>query len=291
MRPLSLAQLDKIKVYALGLNEFWKLNNAAFFLFLFPDKQSTYPEFLPDWVGEDNSWRKQLSAYLSPLQEKKVNFVDFTKIMLKNKQNELYNKAYDILHWNGNGLALFYEYLSKKLSSNSDYHFIPAAEAFKIVDKDQRVEISGNEIVETVPWLELNTIGLQLRNSDEVQNWKSLEVIENNNVENGVILLLGDSYIKATHQNKLYGSQGDIFPLAKNAHILIDGHYSSTSFQILKNLQSLYQPNIVIEAFVEREAYDFPPHSKNVEFMIAGEILLNGVIICLLLQNFWEKII
>ena len=276
--------INRIKTFLKGFEAFAKLQDKKVLLYLIPDKPRVYSEDLPAWVKKDNSTIEKINNNLKSLNSSSLKIINLTPILHKNKTKyPLYNKIYDITHWNGNALDIMYNILNKELSQYKFYSLLKN-KPYEIIQKPNVVRVAGEKKSETVPWMFLNKEGLKLLDNKYLKEFSNfiynneIEVVENNEIKNGRILMLADSYIRTTHQENFTSSRyNKVFPLAKNVHILGVAHYfTCNNYMFIKQLNSDLKPDIYIFEFIERQTAQFTHETiDNREWFIAGEIINN----------------
>ena len=274
---LSLKALRGKKVYLAGQSSFWNYYGADFYSVFIPDKPSVYKENLLKWVGDSKGWSKQIVDYLSDLPSYGVNFKDFTPVLVNNlDRGLLYNKESDLLHWNGNALAVTYDYFVRLFSSNKNFQSNIELEPFTIFSKEMETNTSKLEIV---PWMSLNKKNLTLLEYDyssDKNDWTGIDIVENSKVDRGTILFLTDSCIKKSHQDRFGSSHAAIFPTAHHVHKQINAHSSWSNFMNLTRIAKEQKPNIVVDEFVEwlgvSAGVDLNERKR---FFLAGSMILD----------------
>ena len=283
--PLKNEIKFNILTFLTGMQELCNLYHGDYYTFLFPDKTVIYPEFIPNLYHTINPpISTQLTEFLTEQLPANINFTNFCNYLKKHKnpKKPYFNKLYDINHWNGNGIAEFYNYLNMNFAGRKNFTTHNCSQAFSLKSKARKVKEAGFDQNETVPWVIINPDGLQVLPNPykeldpDTENWYDTDIIINDKVKDGTILMRIDSYLKDSHQNTIKGSAGKIFPLAHNTHRFISTHYNRNSFKFIKQLLQDYSPEIIIDAFAEREIGNFVKISTtNREFFVAGELTLN----------------
>ncbi len=250
--PLSTSSLRYKKLLILGLDRFWRYHNAEFLSFFVPDKPVVYCNYLDEWVGDSRGWQAQISSYLSDLKSYGVRFYDLTEILQKKSDTRLlFNKASDLLHWNGNALDILYNLIKSELRENPNFTPNEEVRPFSLELKEMETALGKKE---NVPWMILNNDGVKIVQQDfniDVTDWRAVDIVQNDKVTNGTILFTTDSCIKKTHQDFIKDSHGAIFPTIHNAHRQIMTHYEYSGYDFYLDLVKKTHPNIVIDEFVE----------------------------------------
>lgn len=235
----------RIKLSYAGMAAFCKLKNIKYLVALFPDKPVVYPELLPFWAAKRGV--SSYSQFVQVLNSSKVDFIDMTPILLAQKQNfRIYDKHYDVEHWNGNGLMLFMKTFSKLFAK-----MLGVAE----LDKDFMYSLKSESGC-LPPWPQETTLFMHLEN----QNFFSLDSQNNGNRQwteaqffnnsregaKGTIWIASDSYLLTTH------NKGIVLPLAHYAKRFVRGHYAKFTLDSVTQLCLTCKPDIFLEAFVVR---------------------------------------
>jgi len=267
LQPLSVEQLYAIKGYFYGMQAFWVSQQTRYLCAFIPDKPTLYPEYLPSWVSQKHSWSDQVQPLL---KNSSLNYLDFTETLIKHKtQGLLYNKKYDIAHWNGLALAVAYNELVARLKLPS-----AAITPFRLVAKTPEVPFLGED---TVPWMSLNKRYLSLSSaslSTETNEHETEKIINSyEGIGNKHLLLLIDSYLRYTHQDGFPNAYGAIFPLAHNFGVTSYQHRGFINFSNLVQKIEKDKPDYVVETFSERTLAELERYHLPSYILIAGERL------------------
>ena len=88
----------------LQLQNYCEDRGTPFYYVFEPEKQSIYRNYLPNGFNYDDSWAREMVAYM---QEIGVHVIDYTEELTKRAESEqVYNWQYDAGHWND--LGCFY---------------------------------------------------------------------------------------------------------------------------------------------------------------------------------------
>lgn len=131
----SQGELEQIKSNILTTQNEFKKRGMSFYFLVAPNKQSIYPEYLPDYMKKvrPDSRLDQLSNFLE--KEKEINFINPKKELMESKnKNSVYLK-YDT-HWNENGAWVAYEKLIKRIGQDFKNVKIKEIKDFEIKVKD-----------------------------------------------------------------------------------------------------------------------------------------------------------
>lgn len=111
----SHGELEQIKNNLLATQNEFKKRGMSFYFLVAPNKQSVYPEYLPDYMKKvrADSRLDQLSNFL----EKEINFINPKKELMESKNKSPVYLKYDT-HWNENGAWVAYEKLIKKIGQD-----------------------------------------------------------------------------------------------------------------------------------------------------------------------------
>ncbi|XPV76220.1 MAG: hypothetical protein ACNI27_16665 [Desulfovibrio sp.] len=261
LKPLSLDELYRLKILLLGNQAFWQSQGCEYLSAYVPSKPTLYPEYLPDWIKFHSSWDSQIQQYL---KDPKLNYLDFGDEMRsrKGKGVLLYNKLYDVLHWNGEGMNIAYEILIKRLGStyqknvqaqkhNKKFQVPPYGEEEAPVFFLSRPDIQQKELYEST-----------------VIKWLNPRLLEADSATSDIrLLMLTDSYF--------WNLQGSTLPIAYHVKKLVHAHYLEP-FSSLKKISKILKPNVVFEVFVERAVRGLLMRQIDPRIMIAGEATMGG---------------
>lgn len=280
LQPISGEDLVRLKLSYAGTQAFWLLNGAHYLLVLAPDKSSLYPERLPNWT----KWRHGQSTYdqlSAALNNSHINFLDMLPVLALHKSEyDMYDKRYDLAHWNGRALDIAYKAIVERLAT-WDSSFTPATvgEDYDVIMQEIYDPLTGEE---TVPWLRLKkTDKLTINSSNSSNNskvhkdddfWSGLDEVKTG-LNNKVMFFTTDSNFKGTHQDYLPGANGNIFPLVYNVGTLIQCHYADVNVPFMKKIAAEQKPNYVVEAFLERTLGD-RKRAEDPLISVLGDVLL-----------------
>jgi len=118
-------ELKQIEANFLDIQNKFNKKGIKFYFLVAPNKQSIYPEFLPDYMKKirPDSRLDQLSSFLE--KNGMVNFVNPKKELLEMKKNAPVYLKYDT-HWNDLGAFVAYQKLFQKI--NKDFGTIKSKE-------------------------------------------------------------------------------------------------------------------------------------------------------------------
>jgi len=121
----SKGELEQIKANLVNVQNKFKKMGTKFYFLAAPNKQSIYPEFLPDYMKKvrPESRLDQLSTFLE--QDKEIAFINPKKELMEKKKMEPVYLKYDT-HWNETGAYIAYQKLFQRI--NLDFKNIKAME-------------------------------------------------------------------------------------------------------------------------------------------------------------------
>ncbi len=115
--------LEKIQKYS-------EDRDIQFWYWLNPRKDSVYTEYLPNGV---NLQKKNINYLKEEIYKKKIPFISSLEVLLQAKEQLLvYNKQYDVGHWNEDGAFVAIRYMLQELNKNL---YIPQLDDFRIDTK------------------------------------------------------------------------------------------------------------------------------------------------------------
>lgn len=295
LNKISDDTLNSLKLITAGTQAFWELNGVHCLMVMAPDKVSLYPEKLPNTLSKlkNNSNADQISTIFdnSPVQ-----IIDLRGELNTNKSSKKkFNRKFDLLHWNGHGLEVAYKTILKKLPLELNINK-EINNTYEIVNLEKSVGIFGSE---SVPWMRLLKVdNLEVKpNSYSVKTklpWAKPDLIYNKAISSGKLLLLSDSYIKATHQDQITGANGNIFPLAHHFEYTLNMHYSYLNYNMMLEVLRKFKPDIVIYVFAERATPWAPTfvNTNNHYLQALGELYLgNSALMLTSVNNINEYVV
>ena len=113
LNPISNELLEIVKLNAAGTQAFWALNGAHYVMAIAPDKVTIYPENLPSLLSTLHS-KSKYEQVVDVLKNTPINFLNLKEALERYKVTaNVYNKKFDLVHWNGYGLEVAYKELCK----------------------------------------------------------------------------------------------------------------------------------------------------------------------------------
>ena len=277
--PLSDNSVDDFRAATAGAQAFWEMNGVRFISAMVPDKTTLYKELLPPAIGAIAT--KNIGQQINEkLVGTPLHYLDFSTALLPFKSiTPLYNKKYDIVHWNGYGLEAAYKILCAELSNTKlKCEAKPRGEHYTISQRDMSLGFFGSE---TIPWMHiLHPEDLQVVPNDFVPSigpiaWMKPDLIRNTKDANGKLLFLTDSYFKATHQDIIPGASGSVFPLAHHVKFYLHMHYGHLNLDVMEKVLHEFKPDVVVSIFAERAAVH-PVNLDDPYLLLLGEAYLKS---------------
>jgi alginate O-acetyltransferase complex protein AlgJ len=112
-QPFSPGELDTLVKNVKEMHKFSKENGAEFVFLIAPNKESIYPEFLPDGIGKSGK-SCRMDQVLQALQKSGLETLDLRKTLAAEKtSDQLYYKT--DTHWNDTGAFLAYRAVLSEL--------------------------------------------------------------------------------------------------------------------------------------------------------------------------------
>ncbi|MBR6159926.1 MAG: hypothetical protein IKQ40_06445, partial [Lachnospiraceae bacterium] len=97
-------------------NEYLSSKGIKFLYFVCPDKKTRYPEYFPKTVNVDESRESVLDYLDERMAASGVEYIDPKEDILAAKGGELlYNKLYDVTHWNDRGAFIGHKLIDEKV--------------------------------------------------------------------------------------------------------------------------------------------------------------------------------
>lgn len=232
--------------YLSKVNQYLSNEGIEFIYFLVPDKKTIYPECFPKdiYVYEGKS---KTDMILEKLNHKKIPYIYPKEAFLAEKQNtQLYNKQYDVYHWNdlGNfyGNCIVDKYISERTNGltplrESDYELV--------YEHRDTAKETNYPIDENVPVYNLkDKEGIyNVTSEDKFLNeiiTSSSKHYENKKLSNApTILIFHDSYL----------GNSDIFYINRYREVIM---VHACNYAKMKELVEEYDPDVVLFESVER---------------------------------------
>lgn len=108
--------IDSMADFLEKTNDYLASKDIRFLYFVCPDKKTIYPEFFPKTVNVDESAESVLDCLDERMAKTDVEYIDPKKELLAAKGDELlYNKLYDVTHWNDRGAFIGHLLIDEKV--------------------------------------------------------------------------------------------------------------------------------------------------------------------------------
>lgn len=255
---LSRDHLIKVKLSYAGMAGYFRIHNIPYYVIIIPDKHTLYPRkkpFYASWTTGQNYYNKLIQI----LRESHINYIDMLNILCKYKHTKLYDKTFDVEHWNANALNIAYKTIVGFLNADGIFQ-IPKNK----IDNFFRIENINCEYntypIENIPFIRMTPSEsiFDQTNKYRYMNFKTYpwehpsSVIVNNKINTGTLCFNTDSYFAATHKLPLKGFKLSFTPLAYLVHKYIHFHYYYATIPLYDKIIADHSPDVVIEAFSER---------------------------------------
>ncbi len=126
-QPFTPGEVDTLVEHVREMHEFSKENGAEFVFLIAPDKESIYPEFLPEEIGTSGK-SCRMDQVLEALQKAGLETLDLRKTLVTKKSSgQLYYKT--DTHWNDTGAFVAYFAILSELKK-----VFPSLEAWRSSD-------------------------------------------------------------------------------------------------------------------------------------------------------------
>lgn len=239
-----------------GMNFIAKKHNAKFIFLLVPDKESVMFDYLPNWIVQFKKYHQSYSLreiLVRQLDKNNFVFIDLYNDMITQK-SFLFNKRYDINHWNGNGLLLALH----KINNFIDISQLEFSKHIKLEQYSYNVfPYLGQYSIEKVPRLvhfgEISNI--KYIDYDKRNRWTGTDYTKNEFRDINSMALFSDSSLKNKFifENKNIPSKTNMTPYIYlfNQHIQpFNKNYISYDFY--KNVIKDIKANYIIYQITER---------------------------------------
>lgn len=278
---LSSETLQALKYSFGGMQAYCNQHGIKYLLVVVPDKPLVCEEDLPNWAQNRHGVSKY-EQFMSLFSDGSVNVLGMLNV-LKESERKVYNKKYDIVHWNGYGLDEAYKQICQHLQIPVDENNLP----YNIKNTLKDCPPWGKE---NVPFMYLRGSGQLKVENDMVKNYPEFpaenevgmyrpDYVVNLNKNGEALVMLTDSYIRATHQEGIPGSNAYVFPLVYHFEKSFLNHYAKMSDRhSLDWLRNHISPTCLVEVISEREIYHYS-RSKDPYISLLGAIALGEKIV------------
>ena len=178
-------------------NDYLASKDIRFLYFVCPDKKTIYPEYFPKTVNVDLRNESVLECLDDCMSKTDVPYIDPKDVLVAAKDNAvLYNKMYDVTHWNDRGAFIGHALIDEKIQqwfddvpplSESDFdletvHIDSLDNAKFSIDEDVPLyslhdDLSGDYTELLKPYMDCNTDTFYTHHiNNEVKNGKRLLV-------------------------------------------------------------------------------------------------------------------
>lgn len=248
--------IDVLSDYMYWVNQYCEEKDIVFLTFIAPDKKTIYPEYVSKQInvyGETSRTDLLLHAF----DEREVPYIFPKEVFLEEKkERRLYNKEYDILHWNDMGKLIASQEIDKFVRTNSS-NIAPLLEKdYELLyEKKTKMDASVFCINEDVPVYSLvddeEIINITKEDQFASANSGMLHYVNAKNNEAPIILIFRDSYFYDTE--KYYAN--------RYSHVIYVHH---SDFDMIQACIDYYNPDIVLFEVVERmlDSFDFEKMKK-----------------------------
>ena len=108
--------IDSMVDFLAKTNDYLATKDIRFLYFVCPDKKTIYPEYFPKTVNVDTSRESVLEYLDAKMAETDVAYIDPKEDLLAAKGDDLlYNKLYDVTHWNDRGAFIGHKLIDNKI--------------------------------------------------------------------------------------------------------------------------------------------------------------------------------
>ena len=220
--------------------------NISYLLIIAADKNTIYPEFLPDYLKSDSEGKRRADQFLNVLKKKYPDFpvLDLRPILKKAKNKEIIYHQTDT-HWNRRGAHYAYVEIMKELSKQK----IKFKPHLRGDFKDKADEYIKGDIADILN-LDITNLNYDLDpkfkplhslvnvSAEEKQKFHNPIFFTNSNNKLPILFSYKDSYF-----GDLFGYVSEHF----SKSYYINEHPCNLDYEIIKD----YHPNVVIQEFWE----------------------------------------
>ncbi len=113
---LKQAELEKWRISLQGKSNWLNRQGIRYFFMIAPDKQTIYPEYLPDYIQSRHAPQKRLDQFLSHMQDRSdVPILDVRADLTAAKKNHQIYYRTDT-HWNWSGGWIAYQKMMERIA-------------------------------------------------------------------------------------------------------------------------------------------------------------------------------
>lgn len=108
--------IDSMVGFLEKTNDYLASKDIKFLYFVCPDKKTIYPEYFPKTINVDNRNESVLEYLDESMAKTDVEYIDPKDRLLAAKDSAvLYNKLYDVTHWNDRGAFIGHSLIDEKI--------------------------------------------------------------------------------------------------------------------------------------------------------------------------------
>ncbi len=108
--------IDSMAAFLEETNDYLASKDIRFLYFVCPDKKTIYPEYFPETIHVDDRNESVLEYLDERMASSGVCYIDPKDHLLAAKENVLlYNKMYDVTHWNDRGAFIGHALIDEKI--------------------------------------------------------------------------------------------------------------------------------------------------------------------------------
>lgn len=238
--------VDAYTNYLMNVNQYLSDRGITFLFFMAPDKKTIYAEYYPQDVYVYDGISKS-ELILDKLEDKNIPYIYPKDIFLQEKENTLiYNKKYDVYHWNDFGNFLGNQMIDAYLTANVEGIIPLKKEQYSLTySKQNKIWETVFPIEEEVPVYSLkdNSGIVEITESDNYlkENITGYQAhyLNNNLPDAPTILIFHDSY---------FGDSAKFY-INRYSEVIAVHYYNYDNVQ---EIVEQYDPDIVLYENVER---------------------------------------
>ena len=108
--------IDSMVSFLVKTNDYLASKDIKFLYFVCPDKKTIYPEYFPKTVNVDDRNESVLDYLDEKMAGTDVTYIDPREELIAGKSDELlYNRMYDVTHWNDRGAFIGHSLIDEKI--------------------------------------------------------------------------------------------------------------------------------------------------------------------------------
>lgn len=269
--PLPADEEFRIQAALYGCFSYFNQAGAFCVITIPPDKETMLDDNLPNWVVK-GPWHSLLDKLRSFTEKWEIPYVDLTDVRDRAEIGKMYNKYYDLYHWNAYGMHAAYQKAAEFLRGPLGESFKPAemGEEYDLYETDENVIMGFKEKATRAKLLHPDNFTADTWHIRDFESKaknrgdnRGPTMIINNILPGGKMLFVGDSYTQdasVPHLKREDGSGSSAaFPFVCNVREMGRIWSEDCSIDTFDRILPDFKPEVVFLAFCERALLNIHP--------------------------------